>query len=90
MAVFFGNDFWVSDWDPTYIREIVERTMRYGGSFYVNGIHNKGPLEPIVYRFAATFSSWDSYWYAVTVLVMVLAFCVAFGDGHYRYGRCAR
>ena len=94
VGVFFGNDFRVSDWDPTYMRDLVERSMRYGGSFYVNGIHNKGPLEPVVYRLAATLSSWDSYWYAVTVFVLigstVVALCAAYvtrtTSGHWSVG----
>ena len=41
-----------ANYDPQYMRVLVERTIRLGGSYYENGIHNKGPLEPAVYELA--------------------------------------
>ena len=72
-AALFANEFRSQDWDPMYMRDIVERQMHFGGSFYVNGIHNKGPLEPIVYRLAAVFTSYGSYWYAISVFIFISA-----------------
>ena len=72
-AAFFANEFRSQDWDPMYMRDIVERQMRFGGSFYVNGIHNKGPLEPVVYRLAAAFTSYGSYWYAISAFILLSA-----------------
>ena len=81
LSAFFGNEFRSQDYDPMYMRDLVERQMHYGGSYYVNGIHNKGPLEPIVYRLAATFTSWNSYWFAISAFIFLaacfLAWCAA-------------
>jgi hypothetical protein len=58
------------DYDPQYARDIVERTIRFGGSYYENGIHNKGPLEPFVYHVAATFTSYEGFWLAIALMVL--------------------
>jgi hypothetical protein len=77
-AAFFANEFRSQDWDPMYMRDIVERQMRFGGSFYINGIHNKGPLEPVIYRLAAAFTSYGSYWYAISAFVLISALTLGF------------
>ncbi|MGB8862239.1 MAG: hypothetical protein WCC60_23490, partial [Ilumatobacteraceae bacterium] len=59
-----------SDWDPQYARDIAERTMRYGGSYYENSVHNKGPLEPGLYQLAAMVSTFDTFWFAIAVMVI--------------------
>ena len=71
LSAFIGNEYRSQDYDPMYMRDIVERQMRYGGSFYVNGIHNKGPLEPLVYRAAALFTNWNSYWFAISGFILL-------------------
>ena len=58
------------DWDPQYARDIVERTMRFGGSYYENSVHNKGPLEPGLYHLAAMVTSFDSFWFAISAMVI--------------------
>ena len=81
LSAFIGNEYRSQDYDPMYMRDIVERQMRYGGSFYVNGIHNKGPLEPLVYRAAALFTNWNSYWFAISGFILLaslfLGWCTA-------------
>jgi hypothetical protein len=58
------------DFDPQYARVIVERTIRYGGSYYENGIHNKGPFEPAVYHLIRMLTSYDSFWFGIAVAVI--------------------
>jgi hypothetical protein len=74
----FRNEFNTQDWDPQYMRDVVLRTMRFGGSYYENGIHNKGPLEPVLYHVAALVTGYESYWFAVSVMATISALCVSF------------
>ncbi len=75
-AAFFANELRSADWDPMYMRTLIERQIHFGGSYYVNGIHNKGPLEPIVYHLATLITSWNSYWYAISAFVILAALTV--------------
>jgi hypothetical protein len=59
------------DYDPQFARTIVERAARLGGTYYENGLHNKGPLEMVVYDSARLFTSYDTYWFAIA------AYCIA-------------
>ena len=64
------------NYDPQYIRVLVERTMRFGGSYYSNGIHNKGPLEPFVYEVAARIGGRDGTWFVVAIFTLLAALAV--------------
>lgn len=64
------------NYDPQYMRVLVERTMEQGGSYYSNGVHNKGPLEPLVYEIAGLLGGRDGWWFVVAVMVLGLAVCV--------------
>lgn len=64
------------DFDPQFARTVVERAARFGGSYYENGIHNKGPLEMVVYDAARWITSFDSYWFAISAFVIVAALLV--------------
>ena len=61
------------DYDPQYARTIVERAARFGGTYYENGIHNKGPLETLVYDSARLLTSYDTYWFAIAFYVLVIS-----------------
>jgi hypothetical protein len=65
------------DYDPQYMRVLVERTMRFGGSYYENGIHNKGPFEPLVYEIAAHLGGHDGFWFVIGAFALVAALCIA-------------
>ena len=64
------------DYDPQFARTVVERAARFGGSYYENGIHNKGPLEMAVYDAARWITSFDTYWFAISAFVIVAALLV--------------
>lgn len=64
------------DFDPQYTRTIVERAAAYGGTYYQNGIHNKGPLETAVYDSARWFTSADAYWFGISVYVILAALVI--------------
>ena len=59
------------DFDPQYARTIIERAARFGGTYYENGIHNKGPLETVVYDSARFFTDFDTYWFGISTYVIV-------------------
>ena len=77
VAAFFHNEYRAQNWDPQQTRVYVERTLRFGGTFYENGLLNKGPLEPLIYRVAAAITSWDGFWFAISAFVIVAAAIVA-------------
>ncbi|HRE01978.1 MAG TPA: hypothetical protein PLV68_11815 [Ilumatobacteraceae bacterium] len=73
LAALFGNEHRSQDWDPMYARDVVLRSMRFGGTFVENGLVNKGPLEAAVYRLAASLSSYDGYWFVISAFVLIAA-----------------
>lgn len=75
-AAVFRMEHSVADYDPQYMRTLVERTMRFGGSYYENGIHNKGPLEPIVYEWAARLGGSAGFWLWIAVFTLAAAMAV--------------
>lgn len=64
------------DFDPQYARTIVERRLVFGGSYYENGIHNKGPLETAAYDVVARLVPHDAFWFGIAVFVMLAAVAV--------------
>jgi len=72
-AAVIGNWLRSQNVDPEYTYDIVLRTIRFGGTYYENGIHNKGPLEPFVYQVAAWISTRDSFWYAISLFIAIAA-----------------
>ena len=73
MAALFHNEFRAQNWDPMQTRVYVDRTIRFGGTFYENGLVNKGPFEPFVYRVAAAITSYDGFWFAISALILVVS-----------------
>lgn len=58
------------NYDPQYMRVLVERAMQQGGSYYSNGIHNKGPLEPLVYEVAGLLGGRDGWWFVLSLFTL--------------------
>ncbi|MAT03815.1 MAG: hypothetical protein CL424_02070 [Acidimicrobiaceae bacterium] len=75
--------FWMegrgADFDPQYMRTVVERTIRFGGSYYENAVHNKGPLEPVLYEVARRVGGFDGFWFMIALFSLGAACCVAAG-----------
>jgi hypothetical protein len=78
IAAFFSNALRSADFDPQQMRTYVERTVRFGGSFYENGLHNKGPLDPVIYRFAFTLGGYDAFWYAISGFIIIGTILIAY------------
>ncbi|MCU1462126.1 MAG: hypothetical protein JWO37_2201 [Acidimicrobiales bacterium] len=72
-----GNELRVQNVDPQFMRDIIERVHRFGGTFYDNGIYNKGPLEPIVYDVARHLGGADGMWLVVSAFVALAALACA-------------
>ena len=77
VAAFFHNEFRSQNWDPQETRDYVERTIRYGGTFYENGPQNKGPLNSTVYWIAALVTTWDGFWYAISFFILIVSALIA-------------
>lgn len=75
-AAWVGLENRSQDFDPQYARTIVERAARFGGSYYQNGIHNKGPLETAVYDSARWITSDDGYWFGISAYVILAALVI--------------
>src|SRR5438270_1423783 len=73
-----GNQVRVADVDPQFMRDLIERVHRFGGTFYQNGIYNKGVLEPFVYNVARHLGGYDGMWIAVSAFAAVAALICAF------------
>ncbi len=72
-ATWVGLENRSQDFDPQYTRTIVERAATFGGTYYQNGIHNKGPLETAVYDSARWFTTSDSFWFGISAYVIAIA-----------------
>jgi len=69
------------DFDPQYARTIIERAARFGGTYYENGVHNKGPLETVVYDSARLFTGFDTYWFGISIYVIAAAIILGLTAG---------
>ena len=72
-----GNVVRVQDVDPVFMRNVVERTAAFGGTYYENAIHNRGPLEPLLYDVAGRLFPYDAFWFVISAFVAVAAALLA-------------
>jgi hypothetical protein len=72
-----GNQLRVQDADPMFMRVVVERVHAFGGSYYENAIHNKGPLEPFVYSMALHIGGAEGMWYVISIFMTIAALVLA-------------
>jgi hypothetical protein len=75
-AALFGNELRSQEVDPQYMRVLVDRAARFGGTYYANGIHNKGPLEPLVYDVSRWLGGDDGGWLVVSAIIAAAALVV--------------
>ena len=73
LGALLANEHRSQDFDPQYTRTIIERAAKFGGSYYQNGIHNKGPLETALYDSVRLFTSDGTYWFGVSLFVLMIA-----------------
>jgi len=77
LGALISNELRSQDFDPQYTKTIIERAAKFGGTYYQNGIHNKGPLETVVYDSARIFTSQGSYWFGISFYVLAIAFILS-------------
>ena len=70
---FLGNRLRVADVDPQFMRDLIERAHRFGGTFYENGIYNKGVLEPFVYNLGRHLGGYDGMWLTISIFAAIAA-----------------
>lgn len=73
-----GNQMRVADVDPEFMRDIIERVHRFGGSFYQNGIYNKGVLEPFTYNLARHLGGYDGMWIVISAFAAIAVLITSF------------
>lgn len=73
LATWFFVERRSGDYDPQYARDIAERTLRMGGSYYSNGIHNKGPLEIWIPSMVRRLFGFDAFWFGIALVIMAVA-----------------
>jgi len=76
-ASLLGNRIQAAANDAVFSRDLVIRAERYGGSYYENGIHPKGPLEEVAHDLANRIGGYDGHWYVLSVLVAVACLLLA-------------
>ena len=72
LGALLANEHRSQDFDPQYTRTIIERAAKFGGSYYQNGIHNKGPLETALYDSARLFTTNGNYWFGISLYVLII------------------
>ena len=94
LVAVFHMQLSAANYDPQYMRVLVERTIRLGGSYYENGIHNKGPLEPVVYELAGRIGGRSGFWFVIAIFTMittvVIAAATAIATAARRWTACRR
>jgi hypothetical protein len=70
-ATVIGNRIHATGNDAVFTQGLVDRAMRYGGSYYDNGITPKGPLEDVAHDIARRLGGYDGHWYVISVLIAI-------------------
>jgi hypothetical protein len=73
-----GNWLRVQNVDPQFSMVLVQRTIRYGGTFFDNALQDHGPIEPFLYDVAARVGGRNGAWYVVSAMVT----CVSLALGY--------
>ncbi|MFM8973235.1 MAG: hypothetical protein ACKOOG_11485, partial [Actinomycetota bacterium] len=77
VATLLGNRLQAAANDAVFSRDLVLRARRFGGTYYENGIHPKGPLEEVAHDLANRIGGYDGHWYALSVLVALACLALA-------------
>ncbi len=78
LVALFGNRVVAGANDAVFSQSAVLRAIRFGGTYYQNGIHPKGPLEEVAHDIAARVGGYDGHWYVISVMVAISATIIAF------------
>ena len=72
-ASILGNQVHAQGNDAVFSQNLVDRALRFGGSYYDNGIHPKGPLEEVAHDIARRIGGYDGHWYVISFMIAISA-----------------
>ena len=73
-----GNWVRVQNLDPDFSMLLVQRTIRFGGTFFDNAMQDHGPIEPFLYDIAARIGGRNGAWYVVSAMVTGVSLVLAY------------
>src|SRR6266850_2049566 len=73
-----GNWLRVQNVDPQFSMVLVQRTIRFGGTFFDNALQDHGPIEPFLYDVAARLGGRNGAWYVVSAMVTLVSLVLAY------------
>ena len=68
-----GNQIVAQGNDAVFSQSLVNRALRFGGSYYDNGISPKGPLEDVAHDIARRIGGYDGSFYVISIMVAISA-----------------
>ncbi len=73
-----GNWLRVQNVDPQFSMVLVQRTIRFGGTFFDNALQDHGPIEPFLYDVAARLGGRNGAWLVVSAMVTLVSLVLAY------------
>src|SRR6476661_5572098 len=73
-----GNWLRVQNVDPQFSMVLVQRTIRFGGTFFDNAIQDHGPIEPFLYDVAARLGGRNGAWYVISAMVTLVSLALGY------------
>ncbi len=73
-----GNWLRVQNVDPQFSMVLVQRAIRYGGTFFDNAVQDHGPIEPVLYNIAARAGGRNGAWYVISAMVTGVSLALAY------------
>jgi hypothetical protein len=73
-----GNWLRVQNVDPQFSMVLVQRTIRFGGTFFDNALQDHGPIEPFLYDVAARVGGRNGAWYVISAMVTLVSLVLAY------------
>jgi len=76
-ATLIGNRIHATGNDAVFTQGLVDRALRYGGTYYQNGITPKGPLEDVAHDIARRLGGYDGHWYVISIMIAISGAVIA-------------
>src|SRR6478672_370026 len=73
-----GNWLRVQNVDPQFSMVLVQRTLRFGGTFFDNALQDHGPVEPFLYDVAARLGGRNGAWYVISAMVTLVSLVLGY------------
>jgi hypothetical protein len=76
-ATLLGNRIHATGNDAVFTQGLVDRALRFGGTYYQNGITPKGPLEDVAHDIARRVGGYDGHWYVISIMIAISGALIA-------------